>query len=417
MGHFEQYANAPQHTPRLGLDRIRLLMSYLGDPQERLSCIHIGGTNGKGSVAAYVDSILRHAGYKTGKFTSPNLLSVNERIAVDGTPISSEDLTRILEQIEPCAKQVETALGEAPSPFEIWTAAAFLYFLECGCRYVVLEVGMGGEFDATNCITKSLVTILTRIHLDHTEYLGKTPAEIAKTKCGIIKDNTETHTVISAPQLPEVAEVIRQAADAHGCQVLFVDPPAPKKHYGIYESVFFEGYGDIRLGLGGVHQIENAYIALTLARLLGIDIFDAQCGITFARHPARLELLREEPILLYDGAHNPSGVEVLLRSLERYYPNRPRTYLFACMKDKDYPAILRRLARAGDRFVFTTIPNNPRAATCEELLAAAEQLGISATAYPTLEEAIRESVMTYRVNVILGSLYLYAELPESYRSL
>ena len=417
MATFEQYANSPQHTPKLGLDRIRALMHALGDPQERLECIHIGGTNGKGSVAAYTDSILREAGYHVGRFISPNLLSVTERIAVDGINISEADLTALFAKIEPHANAVREQLGEPVTQFEIWTAAAFLYFVEKKCDYVVLEVGMGGEFDATNCITHNVATILTRIDLDHTAFLGSTPAEIARTKCGIIKTDSRTHMVISAPQKREVAGVICEVAGEHDCSVTFVNPPAPKKHYGIYESIYFPGYGDIRLGLGGVHQIENAYIALTLAELLNIDIFAAQCGITFARHPARLQMLSEEPILLYDGAHNPSGVDVLLTSLDRYYPDRPRTYIFACMKDKDYTAILQKLYRVGDRFVFTTVKGNPRAATCEELLETAKALGINATAYPTLEEAIEESVMTYRVNVICGSLYLYADLPKKYLKL
>ena len=416
MTDFHTYANQNQTQPRLGLTRISCMMRLLGNPERDLRCIHIGGTNGKGSVSMYLDSILRRAGYRVGRFTSPNLVRVNERIAVDGDPIPDSALDRILSDLEGVAKEVEAQTGEAPTPFEVWCAAAFLYFKETACDRVVLEVGMGGEFDATNVIEACEVSILTRIDLDHTDHLGKTVEEIARTKCGIIKEQCATHTVISAPQSPAVAKVIEEEAAKKGCKVLFTDPPAPRKKYGMQEAFFFPGYGDVRCGLAGVHQIENAYIALTCAKLLGVDIFPAQCGITFARHPGRLETLPHEDILLYDGAHNPNGIRALTASLDRYWPDRPRTYIFACMRDKDVRESLSLLARPRDRFVFTTVQNNPRAMGAEELAALAETLGIEGEVYPTLADAIEGAVIPYRVNVICGSLYLYADLPEKYRS-
>ncbi len=415
MSDFHAYANSFQAQPRLSLDRIRALLTRLGNPEQQLKCLHIAGTNGKGSVAMFLDHILRQAKYRVGRYTSPNLVRVNERIAVDGSPISDSRLTALFDRIQPLAEKIAEKSGESVSQFEIWTAAAFLYFAEEGCDYVVLEVGMGGEFDATNAITSCVVSILTRIELDHTAYLGTTPAAIARTKCGIIKDDCLTHTVVSAPQLPEVAEVIREEAEKHGNTVIFVDPPAPKRHYGMQEAIFFPGYGDIRVGLAGVHQIENAYIALTTAKLLGIDIFPVQCGVTFAKHPGRMEILREKPLLLYDGGHNPNGVTALMTSLDRYLGDKPRTCIYACMEDKDFLPCLRLLAEKPTRFLFTTVQNNPRAMSAESLAARARERGIDGIAVPTLEDAIRRATLIGDPTIICGSLYLYADLPEELR--
>ncbi len=417
MADFHTYANSFQSQPKPGLARIRSLMAAVGNPQDSLACLHVGGTNGKGSVTMFLDSILRYSGYRVGRFISPNLCSVRERIAVDDRWIPQEELEGLFQELEPLCMKVKEELGEQPTQFEIWTAAAFMWFRKCGCDYVVLEVGMGGEFDATNVILENVVSVLTKIDQDHTAYLGNTPEEIAKTKCGIIKENCRTNTVVSAPQSPSVRLVIEEEAAKKGNRVIFVDPPKPKRHYGIHEAVYFPGYGDIRVGLGGVHQIENAYIALTVAKLLGVDIFPAQCGITYAKHPARMELLSKDPILLYDGGHNPSGIKVLLESLDRYYPDRPRTYLVACMADKEIGESLQMMARPGDRFIFTEVADNPRSMKGEALLALAESLGIEGQVFPDLKTAIEETVMPYRVHVICGSLYLYGDLPKGMGSI
>ncbi len=415
MSDFHTYANSFQAQPRLSLDRIRALLARLGNPERQLKCIHVAGTNGKGSVVMFLDSILRAARHRVGRYTSPNLVRVNERIVVDDTPIADARLAALFDCIQPHADAVALEAGESVSQFEIWTAAAFLFFAQEACDYVVLEVGMGGEFDATNAIESCVVSVLTRIELDHTAYLGNTPAEIARTKCGIIKDDCLTRTVVSAPQLPEVAEVIREEAQKHGNTPIFVDPPAPKRHYGMHESIFFPGYGDIRVGLSGIHQIENAYVALTVARLLHIDIFPAQCGVTYARHPGRMEVLREKPLLLYDGGHNPNGVTALMASLDRYIGDTPRTCIYACMQDKDFIPCLALLAARPTRFLFTTVQDNPRAMSAEELARRACEAGFDGTAVPTLQEAIDRATLIGAPTIICGSLYLYADLPEGLR--
>ncbi len=416
MSDFHTFANSFQAQPRLSLDRIRAVLAHLGNPERCVKCLHVGGTNGKGSVVMFLDHILRQAHFRVGRYTSPNLVRVNERIAVNGEFVSDTSLAALFDRVRPAVEAVEAKLGESVSQFEIWTAAAFLHFADEQCDYVVLEVGMGGAFDATNVIESCVVSILTRIELDHTEYLGCTVEEIARTKCGIIKDACETHTVVSAPQVPEVMAVIEEEARKHGNTVIFTDPPAPKRHYGMHEAIFFPTYGDIRVGLAGTHQIENAYIALTVAKLLGIDIFHAQCGITFATHPGRLEVLKKEPLMVYDGGHNPNGVSALMTSLDRYIGDKPRTCIYACMKDKEFIPCLKMLAARPTRFLFTTVQNNPRAMGAEELAAAACEAGIEGVAVPTLREAVNRATLIGQPTVICGSLYLYADLPEDLRS-
>ena len=411
MRDFQVYSNSFQAQPRLGLERIKDMLARLGNPQDTLHCIHIGGTNGKGSVAAFLDAILTHAGKRVGRYTSPNLISVGERIMVGGIPIDDTSLAALLSRIEVVADATEKALGEMPTQFEIWTAAAFLYFAEKRCDYVVLEVGMGGEFDATNVIESCVMSVLTRIDLDHTHFLGNTPEEIARTKCGIIKQRCETHTVVSAPQTPEVAMVIEEISQKNGNTPIFVDPPEAKKKYGMQEAFYFPGYGDIRCGLAGIHQIENAYIALTCARILNIDIYDAQWGVTFAKHPGRMEVLKKDPLTIYDGAHNPNGVAAFTTSLERYIGDQPRTCIFACMKDKEIAPSLALLTKYPAKLIFTTVQDNPRAMGAKELQKKAEELGYRGEVAENLTLAIIRAEELGLTTLICGSLYLYKDLP------
>lgn len=417
MGAFDDYARARQVYPHLGLARIQALLDEVGHPERRLSCLHIAGTNGKGSVAVFLDGILRAAGYRVGRYMTPELISPGERVAIGGEPIPDATLTELLRALEAPSERVHERLGEVPSPFEVFTVAAFQYFAREGCDYVVLEAGMGGALDATNVIESPLVSILTRISLDHTAYLGTTLTEIARAKAGIIKEACVTHRTFSAPQCEEVASVLREEAEKRGNTLTFVTPPPPKKHYGMYEAFFYPGYGDIRSGLAGVHQIENACLALAVAQALGVDIFAAQCGVTYARHPGRMEILRERPLLLFDGGHNPDGIAMLTASLGRYLGDAPRTCIYGCMADKDYRTCLRRLAEMPTRFIFTEVSGNPRALPAGALTETAAELGIHGECLPHLADAIARADEIGLPTVIAGSLYLYADLPSSLRGI
>ena len=416
VGTFKEYANSFQTVSRLGLERETDLLLRLGNPEKDLRCLHIAGTNGKGSVAVYLASVLRAAGYSVGLYTSPNLVRVNERISVNGEPIPDADLDRLMTKVGGAAGDVEIALHETPTQFEIWTALAFLYFKERAVDYVVLETGLGGEFDATNVIPSNVAAILTKIDLDHVDYLGDTVEKIALTKSKIVKAACESGYMISAPQSPDAERVIRERAEEVGVTPVFVEPPEAGDFDKIYERFAYRGI-DLAPSLGGTHQIENACVACETALRLGIAPEAIAAGIASARHPGRLELLSGDPVILYDGGHNPNGIAALNASLDRYFPGREMTVIFACMKDKDVAPSLRLLAEPGRDFLFTTVQNNPRALPASDLAAKAAELGIRGEIADTLTDAIKQAEGKNKMILICGSLYLYADLPEELRVL
>ena len=407
MSEFTSYANSFQTVINLSLGRISALLDMSGNPQDRCRCVHVGGTNGKGSVCAFLEAMLRAAGYRVGKYTSPNLIRVNERIAVDGEPISDAELAPLLEKIgERCLKVRET-LGEMPSQFEVWTAAAFEYFAAKACDVVLLEVGMGGEFDATNVIKSNLAAVLTRIDLDHCAYLGNTVEEIARTKSGIIKPGCP---VVTVRQAPGVNRVIAETAAEKGGALTVAEIPEPTEFEGIYEFMRCKGRR-LRLGLGGPHQLENAALAVKTAEALGLDSADICRGIETARHPARLEMLA--PGLIFDGAHNPNGVGALVRALDRYFPEGGQTVVFACMGDKEILPSLKMLGSPRRSFIFTQVNGNPRAMAAETLRAKAREAGIEGAVAPDLTAAVKMARDIGNLTVICGSLYLYETVPEA----
>lgn len=408
---FIRYAHSFQAVTRPGLTRIAHMLSLLGNPERACRCIHIAGTNGKGSVAAFLDSILSKEGYRVGRFTSPNLVRVNERMKVEGKDIDDAEMQVLFDSLAEIADRTERELGgDRPTQFEIWTAAAFLWFAQKKCDYVVLETGMGGEFDATNVIEENVCAVLTRIDLDHTEYLGKTEAEIARTKSGIFKEKCAQKKVFSVMQSDEAMAVIKERADALGLALAAVSPLKTLGNQGLFEEVAWKGTS-VLLSLGGLHQCENAALAAAVAEDMGVSKESIVYGLSNASHPARLELLKKEPLLIYDGAHNPNGVRALCTALDRAKISS-LCIVFACMKDKEIAESLSLLKKYASRFLFTTVQNNPRAETPEGLTARALALGVQGTAVSTLEEAIR--LCENEDSLVCGSLYLYADLPDKF---
>ena len=408
---FSKYANSFQAVTVPGLERIGALCKKLGNPQDKLRFIHIAGTNGKGSTSANMACILEDAGFKVGKYISPNLIKVNERISIDGCDIEDGELEELLSEIEPHAKAVEEELGLAPTQFEIWTALAFLYFYRKGCDYVVLEVGLGGEFDATNLIKSNEVAIITRLGLDHIQYLGSTIEEVAAAKCGIMKTESATSCVVTVEQDSSAMAVIYQKADEKGLHVDVVKPIHVGTE-GICEIFNLNGIEGIKCGIPGYHQIENASLAADAAFFLEIDERHIKSGIARAKNPARFELIRENPPVIYDGGHNENGIEALNKSLDRYYPDSPRTVVFACMKDKEIRESLALLSKGDTEFIFTTVKDNPRASTAAELKARAADYGFSGDAYESIGDAYEAALARGRLTVICGSLYLYKDFTE-----
>ena len=348
------YTDTPKYTHEPGLAVMRALMRRLGDPQQMLSCVHIAGTNGKGSTAAMTAAILRAMGRKTGLYTSPDLTELRERIQVDGVYITYDELA-------PLTARVRAACEGLPEPsyFEKLTAAAFLYFAEAGCGAVVLETGLGGRCDATNIIENPLASVIAPVGFDHTGVLGDTLSAIAGEKAGIIKPG---RPVVCAPQQPEALTVISDTSKARGSAFCLVD--INNLHISVRSpegQVFsYRDLRDIRLRLLGDHQAANAACAIEAARILGADEAAIREGLSRAVWPCRFEVFPLEPPVVLDGAHNGHGAASLAAGLRGYFPGQRFTMIMGVMADKDVSAILSVMEPLAARFVCLA-PDDSRA--------------------------------------------------------
>lgn len=397
---FKKYASGFQADVRLELGRMQALCEALGNPETHLKFIHVAGTNGKGSVCAFLQSMLTHAGYKTGKYTSPNMVCVNERLCIDGENISDERIESIFGRVEKACVKAEKKTGEYPTQFEIWTASAFLYFYEEKCDYVVLEVGLGGRFDATNVIKNPALCVITRIDLDHMQFLGNTIKEIAFEKAGIIKPGAP---VVTVKQSEEALSVFENITRERGCELYIENALSSSGFESIYEIC-----GGVKLALGGINQTENAAAAIKAAKLLSVPEKSIVYGLTHAKHPGRFDMVRRN--VIYDGAHNPNGVKALAASLKRYFPHRKMNFIMAAMADKDINSSLLELSRLISMLFTVTVKDNPRSLSGEDFEKKARLLGINATAMPSVSEALKECEKEDSLTVICGSLYLYKDL-------
>lgn len=404
-----------QGTP--GLARMQNLCDHLGNPEKELQCIHIAGTNGKGSLAAMTSSILTAAGYKTGLTISPYVVDFRERFQIDGEMIPPRTLANLTEKVLDAIDAIETEGGEKPVEFEAVTALAFLWFAREKCDLVVLETGLGGRCDATNVVPHKLVAAITKIGYDHMEVLGDTLDKIAAEKAGIIKEGT---VVVNYPDQPAEAmgPILTAAAEAH---TSIITPD--KDDLTLLRGKRLENridYGGYRaaLGLPGTHQANHAAmaveIALALWREFGYDISDDAIlqGLADARMPARIEVLRRHPLLLLDGCHNPDGAKMLAATLTRADFEENLVGVLGVLADKDYKDMLSDLAPCFAK-IYTVTPNCPRALSAEELQKEA-RFHTDAEAADSVADAIRKAVDYADENnlagvVVCGSLYLAAE--------
>ena len=413
MSDFKTYANSFQAKSRLGLESIGALCEKCGNPQDKLHYIHVAGTNGKGSTCAFLQCILTDSGLKTGKFISPNMIDVTERISIDGKDISQNELDRILSEVEKYAKEVEAEKGAMPTQFEIWTAAAFIYFERNKCDIVVLETGLGGRLDATNIIKKPLVSAITKIDVDHTEYLGDTIEKIAFEKAGIIKENS---AVIISPQKDSVTEVISDVARERNSSFEIAPKPQNNRHEGLCE--IFDAYGmtDLEIHLAGLHQTENASLAIAAAKKLGIDEKHIRAGLKKARNIGRFEKIADNPVVVFDGAHNLNGTTALIDAVERYFTGEKLSIIYGAMADKDIDASLALMKEHGfceKAEVFTVqVKDNPRAETAEKLAEKFRKFGFNAKPCENIRSAYDNCIKKGNTTLICGSLYLYKDLKE-----
>ena len=391
---------------RPGLSRIRALMDRLGHPEAGLQYLHIVGTNGKGSTASMLSSILCAAGYRTGLYTSPYLVDFCERMQLDNVPIAHEALIAAVEAIRPAVE----AMDEKPTVFERITAAALWWFAECGCDVVVLEAGMGGEFDATNVIPAKELAIFTNIGLDHTEQLGDTVEKIAATKAGIL---TPGCAAVLYPNGPGVQAVIEAACEEAGVPLTVADPSRLRVlSADLGGQRLSDGRRIYTLPLLGDHQRRNAAVVLAAVDALrrrGWTIPQAAVtqGLASVSWPGRFELVRHDPPFLLDGGHNPQCIDALCTALTDYLPDTPLTVLTGVLADKDYAAMYERLAPFAARFVCLT-PDNPRALLAAALAAHLARYGKPVTVCDSVGQALRDH--TAGPTLACGSLYLIGEL-------
>ena len=355
----------------LGLESMRELLHRLGDPQNELKFIHISGTNGKGSVLAYLSTILSGVGYRTGRYISPTLFSYRERIQVDGEYIEKESLACHVTAIAAAAEDMQKAGLPSPTVFEIETALAFLYFKEKRCDIVTLEVGCGGLLDATNVITTTLMEVIASISMDHTDLLGDTLAKIAAQKAGIIKPDT---MVVSAQQKSEAAQVIEDTCKEQHCTLQMVDESKISNvHYGAEGQTFsYKTWENVAISLAGSYQIKNAALAIEgveALRKLGYALSDQQVreGLLHTAWRGRFTTLRRDPTVIIDGAHNPAAALELKESLERYFPGKTLYFVMGMFKDKDYAQVIDLTAPLARHIITVETPGNPRAMPAREL--------------------------------------------------
>lgn len=356
------YLNEPRwRSSRLGLERIESLMAALGNPQDKLTVVHVAGTNGKGSTCAMVASVLQHAGYRTGLFTSPYIIEFTDRIRIDGQNVSLAALCAATQTVRRVAEQMD----DHPTEFELMTAVAFVCFVAAGCTMAVVEVGLGGRLDSTNVIAAPAVCALAPISFDHTDILGSTLAQIAHEKAGIIKPGA---AVVSALQRPEAMRVIENAALQVGSPVTVVDE---QRLSGTPAHFSYRSYTDLSIPLKGSYQTHNAALAIEVIDALiqkGITITeqDLREGLAQVSWPGRFQVVSHSPEFIVDGGHNPQGAQALVDSLEANYPARRTVLLIGVLADKDVTSMLRRVLPSGCGVVCIT-PPNPRALGAQEL--------------------------------------------------
>ncbi|MBQ3702752.1 MAG: bifunctional folylpolyglutamate synthase/dihydrofolate synthase [Oscillospiraceae bacterium] len=349
-----------------GLERVGALLETLGSPQKGMKFVHIAGTNGKGSCAAMAASILKAAGYKTGLYTSPYLYRFNERMQINGKQIPDEKLAEIVTRLKPAAEAME----DHPTVFELMTAAALLWYREEACDIVVLEVGLGGRFDATNIIDAPEAAVIMNIGLDHTEILGDTLEQIAFEKAGIIKPGTEA---VLYQQGEGVTDVVRRRCEELGVALHIADFSQIQLEFdSIYGQSFTYKGNPYALPLLGAHQLKNAATVLELVEVLRargwkLEQSDVEHGLYAVHWPGRFELLSEEPLFIVDGGHNPQCAQTVRDNLLRYFPDKRRILLLGVLADKDYPELTAILNEVADEYICITPLSPKRALPAKEL--------------------------------------------------
>jgi dihydrofolate synthase/folylpolyglutamate synthase len=403
-----------------GLERMTFLLEQLGNPHLDLKVIHVAGTNGKGSVCKYIGSILQRAGYRVGMYFSPHIQHFSERIILNDQMISEKEFARLVSQVKPIVDRMMQQ-NNTPTFFEIVTVLAFLYFKDCGVEYAVVEVGLGGRYDATNVVSP-LVSVITNISLEHTEILGKDIVSIASEKAGIIKHLVP---VVSAA-VNDARITITQIAEQRNAPVTWIDQSMWKRNYyqGRYQEFLIHGsFKDylVKTSLLGRHQGENIAIAIAAVESLQMSgVFltesDIQNGIAATTHPGRMEIVSEDPIVLLDGAHNPGGMRMLVETVQEDFSDHHLILILGVLKDKDLPTIVSMILPISD-VIIVTKSKNPRAAEIHTLKQIIQEYGAEKSVI--IEESVPRAIdhakrIAQKTDLICvtGSLFTVGEARE-----
>jgi dihydrofolate synthase/folylpolyglutamate synthase len=418
LKHISELARA-----EFNLDRMFALMEELGNPHRKYPVIHVAGTKGKGSVAALCASALQAAGYRTGLYTSPHLWDYVERIQIDGRPISHEQLVDLVEQAKPAVAKIPKL-----TTFEITTALGFLAFAQSGVTAAVIEVGLGGRLDATNIVTPN-VSVITSLSYDHMAVLGNTLAQIAGEKAGIIKRGVP---VVSAPQAGEALEVLEHVARVKNCRFMLVgrdvkferlesslDGQSLRLSTLYFPESLPPHLTDLTIPLLGSHQVENAAIAYAALKMSGLPISDAAIrqGFALVKWPARFELLRREPPVIVDSAHNRDSARRLRETLDEYFPGVPVILIFCALEDKDIAGMLDELQPRLE-CVVATRADHPRAPSAEWIAQQVEKAGIPAEPMVPVASALERALeLAGERKIVLsaGSVAFAGEVSAAWR--
>lgn len=400
-----------------GLEGIKRLCDRLSNPEKNLRCVHVAGTNGKGSTSVYIATALQKAGYKTGLYTSPFIYEFNERIKINNENISDNELAEIMTEVKNVVDALVSEGYPQPTEFEIITAMAFLYYNRKKCDIVVLEVGLGGRFDSTNIIESPLVSVICSIGYDHTQFLGDTIDKIAFEKCGIIKDG---RPVVCYPLLvPDAEKTVRKISEEKNSKLITCNKEnITIKKMALKGSVFDAcGIENIETALCGEHQIYNATVSIMVLKELrkqGFDITDdvIKEGIKSAKWPARMETLKNEPLLIFDGAHNVDGMECFVKNVSQLAEDKKKIIVLGMVKDKEYSKCIKLLDGVVDVLITTTL-ENPRRETAENLMKEAVNLSCEKHITQNISEAVDKALELYDTNSVIfavGSLYMANEI-------
>mgnify|MGYP002541954928 CR=1 FL=1 len=412
----EKYlSNFFKGTKNPSLKAMKFLMDEFKHPEDKIKTIHIAGTNGKGSATEMITNVLINEGYTVGKFISPHLIHYNERISVNNNNISNIEMEELIEKINPAIEKYNSTSDVSITLFELETTMAFLYFEQKKCDFVVLETGLGGMYDCTNIINHPLVSIITSIGYDHMNILGNTLPEIAYQKAGIIKRNS--HTVIFEEE-PEIDNVFISECKKKN-SILRIVKKKDIFNYSFddnYQYFDYKNFKAITINLKGKVQIKNACLCLETFNILNelgyhVNMISIQKGLSTVIHKGRMEQINDNPIIIYDGAHNEPAIKNFQDMVKMYYNKMKRVYIISILKRKDYNKMLKLIAQDKEaKFILTSGNNSETYASGDELFECIKQFTEIDKIYKkNLDDAIKEALNSNidTVNFVIGSFYTY----------